>query len=220
MRGQVEQRDLPTAPRGHGDLVGQVVGDRIGERDLSAGDHVRQQRRRKHLRDRADLEERFRTQGSRVRTGVTIRDDTCRAVGFHDADHDADCPVLFHAGPNQRGEILVGREVLSSGGPWEQERCCEENEGDADSHVHVTTPGGRIGSARPERTLEHSVGHHGYVPVILTFRRGRQARPRALSPKTRSRTAGPRSRGLPVPCTVNRRRIDFIVGTEAIGCAR
>ena len=54
MRREIDQRDIAFSP-GHPDIVREVLGDRIIERDLAAIDHVREQETGERLGDRADV---------------------------------------------------------------------------------------------------------------------------------------------------------------------
>ena len=94
MRGEIRQRDLAIAPLGHRHAVGKKFGHRIGQGDLTAARHVREQKRREFLGDGTNLEDRLAIQPPVVVLREAAERENPATIRVDHADDEANAKVL------------------------------------------------------------------------------------------------------------------------------
>src|SRR5437660_2569834 len=110
MSRQIQERDRTAVPFGDLDR-GQILRDRVRERDFTLSDHVSEQECGENFGHRANLKTGVAIQRSRVSlAAMAVRDDAT-ALGSDHAYHDADAIFLPCDGGYPFGEPLANISV-------------------------------------------------------------------------------------------------------------
>ena len=133
--GEMERRDLDAVAAGQVGVGAEQLLHRRVEPDLAALDHVGQHDGREHLGDGADLEDGVRVGHARVASGEPAVPHHPPAAPVHQADDDADGPLLGLDEPRQDlPDLLVGGKgsLLAGTGAWGQ----QDGDDDAEHAMH------------------------------------------------------------------------------------